>query len=97
MEAFDSKGRFVVPVGELESFVRSVGGHGPKWVSEVLKKDLANDPELDNAKSFVQSIFPSIKAIKCLGSPIKRSSVKENASRGEETTIVALLRYRHRF
>jgi hypothetical protein len=27
------------------------------------------------------------------GSPIKRSSVKENTSAGEETTLVALLRY----
>ena len=28
-----------------------------------------------------------------MGSPIKRPSVKENASPGEETIIVALLRY----
>jgi hypothetical protein len=35
--------------------------------------------------------LPIVLSLK--GSPIKRSSLKENASPGEETTIVALLRY----
>jgi predicted ATPase len=55
--AFEEKGLFVVPVGELEGFCRSVGNHGPKWVSEVLeKKDIAEDPELDEAKTFVRKL-----------------------------------------
>lgn len=33
------KGVFVVPVGELENFVKEVGGlHGPKWVDKVLQE-----------------------------------------------------------
>ena len=59
MKVFNSKGLFIVPVGELESFVRSVGGHGSKWVSDVLKKNLANDPEFEKAKSFVRSVLSS--------------------------------------
>ncbi len=47
---------FVVQVGELESFCRSVGNHGPKWVNEVLKKDLRNDQELDAARKFVATL-----------------------------------------
>lgn len=42
--------------GELESFVRSIGGKGPAWVNEVLiSKDLLNDPELEDARRFVKS------------------------------------------
>jgi energy-coupling factor transporter ATP-binding protein EcfA2 len=50
---FISKGLLVPEVGELESFVKSVGNHGPKWVSEVLSKDLKNDKELELARQFV--------------------------------------------
>lgn len=40
-----SLGIFIVPSGELESFVPEVGGHGPKWVNSVLEQypDLSND------------------------------------------------------
>jgi hypothetical protein len=50
-------GIFVVQVGELEHFARSVGNHGPRWVNEVLKKDLKADPELEDARKFVASIL----------------------------------------
>lgn len=50
-------GIYVVEVGELESFVRSVGNHGPGWINGVLEKDLFNDPELDIAKNFVRQII----------------------------------------
>jgi len=49
-----SKGLYVVEYGELEGFVRSVGNHGPKWVNDVLSKDLLSDPELSNARDFVK-------------------------------------------
>ena len=48
---------FVLEVGELECFVRSIGNHGPKWVNEVLKKDLRNDPDLELARKFVKQII----------------------------------------
>lgn len=30
-------GIYIVPVGELECFVKAVGGHGPEWVNKVLE------------------------------------------------------------
>jgi hypothetical protein len=50
-------GIFVVEVGELESFVRSVGNHGPKWVNEALQQDLRADPEIDTARRFVRLLL----------------------------------------
>jgi predicted ATPase len=50
------KGLFIVEAGQLESFVRSVGNHGPKWVNEVMAKDLKTDPELAEAREFVQCV-----------------------------------------
>lgn len=49
----ERNGVFVVPVGELEGFCRSVGNHGPSWVNTVLEKDLTSDPELREARQFV--------------------------------------------
>ena len=37
-------GFFLVPVGELECFIKDVGGHGPAWVNSVLEKH----PDLDD-------------------------------------------------
>ena len=50
-------GFFIVEQGELESFAKTIGNHGPKWVNEVLKKDLKNDPELEDARIFVQKLI----------------------------------------
>jgi AAA15 family ATPase/GTPase len=51
MKNLKLKNIFIVEVGELESFVKSVGNHGPKWVNEVLTKDLINDTELEIART----------------------------------------------
>lgn len=40
-----SNGIYIVPVGELECFVKEVGGHGPEWVNKVLE----TYPDLDDA------------------------------------------------
>jgi energy-coupling factor transporter ATP-binding protein EcfA2 len=45
-------GLHVVEVGELEGFVRTEDGHGPKWVNAVLSRDLARDTELEQARQF---------------------------------------------
>jgi predicted ATPase len=51
-------GLFIVPVGELESFYKSINGHGPQWVIDVLEQvtNLKNVPELRAAREFVQEI-----------------------------------------
>ena len=47
-----------MPVGEMEGFCKSIGGHGPRWVQEVLEnRDLADDPELETARRFVHEIW----------------------------------------
>jgi len=48
---------FVIENGELECFVKSIGNHGPAWVSEVLKMDLNNHEELEGARGFVRSLL----------------------------------------
>lgn len=47
---------YIVEVGELECFVKSIGNHGPAWVNEVLSRDLKNDPDLEIARSFIRKI-----------------------------------------
>ena len=37
-EILRANGIYIVPVGELEGFVKEVGGHGPDWVNKVLEK-----------------------------------------------------------
>jgi ABC-type cobalamin/Fe3+-siderophores transport system ATPase subunit len=49
-------GIFVVECGELERFVPSVGGHGPAWLTEVLRRHLAKVPELEAARAFVREL-----------------------------------------
>lgn len=52
-------GLWIVPVGELEGFCRSVdGGHGPGFVAKVLEeRSLETDPELKEARDFVSAIW----------------------------------------
>ena len=53
-------GLWIVPVGELEGFCKSVGGHGPKWVQQVIEQyDLASDSDLQKARDFVREIWIS--------------------------------------
>lgn len=49
-------GLYVVDVGQLESFDKSIGSHGPDWVNEAIKKDLATSPDLEAARSFVTKL-----------------------------------------
>lgn len=56
-QLLEEHGIFVVPVGELECFVKEVGGHGPEWVNKVIETypDLSNGV-YDEAKRFIQSV-----------------------------------------
>ena len=60
LRCFREMGLWVVPVGEVEGFCRSVGGHGPAWARQVIsERDLATDNELDPAREFVRSLWKS--------------------------------------
>ena len=53
-------GLWIVPVGELEGFCKSVGGHGPRWVQRVIaERDLSSDSNLQRAREFVREIWAS--------------------------------------
>jgi hypothetical protein len=56
MESLERLGIFIVPVGELEGFLRTEGRHGPAWVANALKRDLKTDPELEEARQFVRRV-----------------------------------------
>ena len=47
---------FIVRYGELECFIKEVGGHGPEWLNNVLERypDL-NNAIFDRVKEFVSS------------------------------------------
>ncbi|WP_437634241.1 ATP-dependent nuclease [Sorangium sp. So ce854] len=60
-QALCQAGVFLVPVGELEGFLPTVGGKGPQWVNEAVQCDMASAPELSEARSFMESIFPHLK------------------------------------
>ena len=51
------KGIYIVPVGELECFIKEVSGHGPNWVNKVLEThpDL-EDPAYSTIREFISSI-----------------------------------------
>jgi energy-coupling factor transporter ATP-binding protein EcfA2 len=51
------RGLFVIPVGEVESFVPEVGGHGPAWVVAVVEGDHLKGAEL--AQKFVSEMLAS--------------------------------------
>ena len=49
---------WIVPVGELEGFCKSIGGKGPKWVQKLIEyRDLSTDPELQDARDFVRKVW----------------------------------------
>lgn len=51
-------GLWIVPVGELEGFCKSEGGHGPRWVQQVIEKyDLAKDDKLAHARDFMRNVW----------------------------------------
>jgi len=62
LEKCCSRGLWIVPVGEIEGFCRSVGSHGPGFVERVLEeRNLETDPELAEAREFVGRIWAKAK------------------------------------
>jgi hypothetical protein len=60
LDKLRSVGLFVVPCGEVESFVKAVGHHGPRWVTQVVE-DRHIEKAIE-AQDFVQSILESLPA-----------------------------------
>ena len=53
--AFKEKNLYILELGEIEAFDKSIVGHGPKWVNKVLEKDLLLSEELEEARKFVNN------------------------------------------
>ena len=52
-----SVGIYIVPAGELECFVKEVGGHGPEWVNNVLETyPNLDDDVYKNVTQFIESM-----------------------------------------
>lgn len=56
LEQLRAIGLMVVPVGELERFVPTIGGHGPKWVTEVHRQGLHDDPSNMPPREFLSEV-----------------------------------------
>lgn len=56
LSSLKSIGIFVVPLGQMEGFCRTLEMKGSRWVEEVLQRDLKGDPELAAARKFVSEI-----------------------------------------
>lgn len=55
-ESLQKIGIYLVPVGEIENFCRSLGSHGPKFVNKVLTEVPFADPKLDKLREFVRLV-----------------------------------------
>ena len=54
------KGIFMPEVGELENFIKSIPGHGPKWAEEaIIKYPTLSDNDKRPLREFVASLFNS--------------------------------------
>ena len=63
IEKCGEHGLWIVPVGEIEGFCRSIGSHGPGFVEKVLEERiLGTDPELQDARDFIGKIWTRAKA-----------------------------------
>jgi hypothetical protein len=57
-EKCEAFGLWIVPVGELEGFCRSIGSHGPGFVEKVLEeRNLEGDAELKEAREFIGKLM----------------------------------------
>jgi hypothetical protein len=57
IQELQAVGLFLVPCGEIERFVPSIGLHGPAFVAKALERDLPVDPELKALREFIASIL----------------------------------------
>lgn len=56
-KVLEATGIYIVPVGELECFVKEVGGHGPEWVNSVLEiYPNLDDSVYDEIKKFIRRV-----------------------------------------
>ena len=56
-ETLQLNGIHIVPVGELECFIKDIGGHGPEWTNKVLEEyPLINNPVYNQIREFIENL-----------------------------------------
>lgn len=56
-QIFANAGLYIVPCGELECFIREIGGHGPSWVNAVLEQYPAfENPVYSDLCQFIKTL-----------------------------------------
>ncbi|ATD66562.1 hypothetical protein CNR27_03075 [Luteimonas chenhongjianii] len=75
MSLLEAVGIYLIPSGEMESFCRSVGGHGPKFVSNLLTHVSLDHPQLQSLREFTSKVHRGRSApIESTGTIEQRSS-----------------------
>lgn len=82
LKAFKEIGLFVVPVGDMEGFCRTIAVKGSRWVGEVIEKDLSSDDELEEARKFVFDLDNFLR----LATGMARSAVVKHDAGRQITT-----------
>jgi hypothetical protein len=62
-DKLEALGIFVVPVGEMENFHPEIGGHGPKYVTELLSTIPLGDPRLATLCEFVTKVHEGSQSL----------------------------------
>ena len=56
-QMLQQNGIHIVPVGELECFIKDIGGHGPEWTNKVLEKyPEIDDPVYNQIREFISNL-----------------------------------------
>jgi hypothetical protein len=55
-------GIYVIDCGEVENFCTEVGGHGPKFVMQLLSSVSLSDPKLEDLRRFVEIVHKGVHA-----------------------------------
>ncbi len=61
-KSLEEIGIYLVPVGEVENFCRSLGSHGPRFVNKLLTQVPFDDPKLGDLRTFVELVHQGCHA-----------------------------------
>lgn len=79
LEMLEKIGIYLIPSGEIESFCPTQGGHGPKFVTNVLTHVQLDSPQLRALREFTEKVHKGCAAsIKSVGKSEDRTSLKNS-------------------
>lgn len=94
MDLLEQLGVYLVPGGEMESFCPTIGGHGPKFVTEVLTEMPLNSTSLSSLRDFTIKVHAgphaTLSSIGTIKERRDREARNREARRAGETRRVEL-------